>query len=277
MGRRLIIACVVVGALALAPAALATTETASLGNVTATFKFSGTAPHFKHERLTISRAGIVAYNQPVSSKFCATECAPGVESQGQPSVHVADLEHNGQPDVVLDLYSGGAHCCTIEQVFSFDQTTMTYVETERDFGDPTARLVDLHHNGRIEFLTADDSFAFEFTDFAASGLPIEILKFSDRRFVKVTRRYPGAITRDAARWLSAFKAMRAQHFRDSVGVIAAWAADEDLLGHSRLVSRYLANQAKAGHLNSALAPQEPGGRKFIRKLQRFLRNHGYLG
>jgi hypothetical protein len=192
-------------------------------------------------------------------------------------VHVVDLENNGEPDVVLDLYSGGAHCCSIEQVFTFDPGTMTYVETERDFGDPSVQLVDLHHNGRTEFLTADDSFAYEFTDYAASGLPIEILKFSNRHFMKVTRGYPRAIARDAAKWLNAFKGMRTQHYRDSVGVIAAWAADEDLLGHPKLVSRYLARQAKAGHLHSALAPQEPGGRKFIRKLQRFLRNHGYLG
>lgn len=43
--------------------------------------------------------------------------------------------------------------------------------------------------------------------------------------------------------------MSKQHYRDSVGVIAAWAADEDMLGHSRLVSRYLAQQQRAGHLN----------------------------
>jgi len=71
--------------------------------------------------------------------------------------------------------------------------------------------------------------------------------------------------------------MTAQHYRDSVGVIAAWAADEDGLGHEKLVSSYLSQQAAAGHLNSALSPQEPGGQKFIGKLQRFLRTHGYLG
>ena len=146
-------------------------------------------------------------------------------------MQVLDLEDNGQPDVVLDLYSGGAHCCSIEQVFSFDPGTMTYGMTQHDFGDPGEQIVDLGHNGRFEFLTADDSFAYEFTDFAASGLPIQILTFSGGRFLNVTRSYPGLIAKDAARWMKASSSMAKQHYSDSVGLAAAWAADQELLGH----------------------------------------------
>jgi hypothetical protein len=154
---------------------------------------------------------------------------------------------------------------------------MTYAMTQHDFGDPGEDVVDLRHNGRYEFLTADDSFAYEFTDFAASGLPIQILTFSDRHFSNVTRQYPKLVTRDAARWMKAFNSMAKQHYSDSVGVVAAWAADEELLGHVKLVNSFLATQLKAGHLNSALRPQEPGGAKFVAKLHKFLRTHRYLG
>ena len=277
MRRWVLIGVLLLVSLAAAPAALAATQTASLGNVSATFSFSGSfSSGYTGERLTISRAGAVAYDQPVSSRFCYTACAPGALSANGPSVHVLDLEHNGEPDVVLDLFSGGAHCCSIEQVFSFDGATRTYVETQRNFGDPGDRIVDLGHNGRFEFLTADDSFAYEFTDYAASGMPIQILTFSGRRFRDVTRSYPKLITGDAANWLTTFKRLSNKHYQDSVGVIAAWAADEDLLGHQRLVSRYLAQQARAGHLNSSLSPQDPGGKRFVANLQRFLRKHGYL-
>lgn len=275
MGRRLLIVGVILGALALAPAALATTETASSGDVTATFTFKGTQlPNYSDQRLTISRAGVVAYNEPVVSSFCHTLCGPGFEGASRAAVHVLDLEHNGEPDVVLDLYSGGAHCCAIEQIFSFDPATGAYVEKERSFGDPGMKVVDLQHNGHLELLTADDSFAYEFTDFAASGLPIQILTFSGGHFHNVTRDYPRAIARDAAQWLRAFK--REQQYRDTVGVIAAWAADEDLLGHAGRVSRYLAQQATAGHLTTPFGLANTGGKAFIAKLQRFLHNHGYL-
>ena len=58
---------------------------------------------------------------------------------------------------MLDLYTGGAHCCSVEQVFTFDPGTMTYAETERNFGDPGTRIEDLKHDGHFEFVTADDA------------------------------------------------------------------------------------------------------------------------
>jgi hypothetical protein len=272
-----VIGAVLFVSLTAAPAALAATQTARSGDVSATFSFSGSfSSGYTSERLTIARAGTVAYDQPVSSRFCYTACAPGAPSANGPSVHVVDLEHDGEPDVVVDLFSAGAHCCSIEQVFSFDSATGTYVESERNFGDPGDRIVDLGHDGRLEFLSADDSFAYEFTDYAASGMPIQVLTFSRGRFRDMTRSYPRLIAKDAANWLATFKRLSKSRYHDSVGVIAAWAADEDLLGHQRLVSRYLAQQATAGHLNSALSPQEPGGKRFIANLQRFLRRHGYL-
>jgi hypothetical protein len=257
-----------------APAALATTQTASGGDVSAMFTFQGKVPHFHNLRLTIARGGSVIYDQPVVSKFCARLCWPGpAVAAARPAVQVVDLEGTGEPDVVLDLYSGGAHCCTVVQIFSFDTTANTYVNTERVFGDPDAKVVDLRHDGRFEFLTADDSFAYRFTDFAASGLPIEILTFANRHFTDVTRNYPALVAKDAAFWLKAFKRQARQHYPDSLGVIAAWAADEDLLGHVKRVDRYLRQQAKAGHLN---APFAGGGSKFIARLQKFLHRRGYL-
>jgi hypothetical protein len=270
VGRGLIGACLAATVLAVAPAALGATQTSHSGNLTAAFAFTGKFPKY-HETLSISQDGVVLYDQPVVTKFCGTQCQPASTLGSRPSVHVVDLEHDGQPDVILDLFSGGAHCCSIEQVFSFDPGTSTYAETERNFGDPGERIEDLGHNGRHEFLTADDSFAYTFTDFAASGLPIQILTFSDRRFHNVTRSYPKLIAKDAAVWMHAFKSMAKQQYQDSVGVIAAWAADEDLLGHDKLVGRYLARQAKAGHLNGSVVH----GNRFVAKLQKFLRTHGY--
>jgi hypothetical protein len=256
-----------------APAALATTQTAHGGNVSATFTFQGKVPKFHGLHLTISRGGATVYDQPVVAKFCGKLCWPGPVVGGRSAVRVVDLEGTGEPDVVLDLYSGGAHCCTVVQIFSFDLGTATYVKTERVFGDPDAKIVDLGHNGHFEFLTADDSFAYAFTDFAASGLPIEILTFANGHFTDVTRSYPKLIAKDAALWLRAYKAQARQHYPDSVGVIAAWAADEDRLGHSKLVKRYLHQQAAAGHLN---APFAAGGTRFVAKLQKFLRRRGYV-
>jgi hypothetical protein len=273
MRRPLLVFAVVLVCLIAAPAALATTQTATSGNVTATFTFQGKVPNFHGLQLSIARGGTVLYDKPVVSKFCAELCWPGPAIGKRPSVQVVDLEHTGEPDVVLTLFSGGAHCCTVLQIFSFNAAASSYVETERVIGDPDARIVDLGHDGRFEFVTADDSFAYRFTDYAASGLPIEILAFAGGKFTDVTSRYPALVAKDAAFWLKAFKAMARVHYDDSVGVIAAWAADEARLGHVKLVNRYLRQQAAAGHLNAAGGT---GGTKFVAKLQKFLRRHGYL-
>ncbi|HTX11318.1 MAG TPA: hypothetical protein VME22_22040 [Solirubrobacteraceae bacterium] len=273
MRRVLVITIVAAMCLIAAPAAFATTETAQAGNVTATFTFQGKFPDYTGQTLEIAQGGTVFYDEPVVSNFCGELCAPGIT--GKSAVEVVDVEHTGQPDVVLDLYSGGAHCCTIVQIFSFDPGTMTYVKTERNFGDPGVRISDLRHNGRFEFVTADDSFAYEFTDYAGSALPLEILSFSNRHFTNVTDSYPRLVAKEAALYLKFFKEDASTHYQDSVGLAAAWAADEERLGHGSLVKTFLAQQASQGHLNSALYPQQ-SGQRFVAKLLRFLRTHGYI-
>jgi hypothetical protein len=265
------LACALCALLLTAPAALATTQTASSGSVSASFAFKRHSGNYSHETLTIKRGGTVVYSKPVVYKPNCAElaCAPASTSPKLPSVHVLDLEHNGDPDVVLDLYSGGAHCCYLEEVFSYDHARTTYVETNRNFGDPGAQIKDLGHNGHLEFLTKDDRFAARFIAYAASGLPIQILTFSGRRFHDVTRSYPKLIEKDAANWLRLYK----RHMNEGLGVIAAWAADEYLLGMSSQAKTYLNQQATAGHLK---APGEPGGRKFVAALEKFLKHDGYL-
>jgi hypothetical protein len=271
--RRGLCGAVAVGALlTVAPAALATTtQTAHSGNVTATYTFAGKYPMYTHQTLTIEQSGQVFYKQPVTDSQCGKYCAPFSTESKHPSVQVLDIEHTGQPDVILSLWTGGANCCVVEQVFSYDPGTMTYTKTRRDFGPDGAGIEDLNHNGRFEFVGDNYLFKYEFTDGAASGLPLEILTFSGGKFTNVTTKYPKLIAKDAARWLKFFK----KNLDDGVGLIAAWAADEDELGDTSLVSSYLQKELKAGDLRSALG-NNLGGEKFIKSLTKFLRQQGYL-
>jgi hypothetical protein len=275
--RRTLVTVAVLACFAVAaPAALAATQTSSQGDVTATFTFSGHYPNYKGLHLRIAQSGSVLYDQPVSSKTCGKFCAPQATS-GASSVRVVDLDDIGQPNVVLDLYTGGAHCCSVVQVYSFDPGTMTYAKVERNFGDPGAQIEDLNHDKHFEFVSADDSFAYAFTDYAASGLPVQILSFTGSRFQDVTDSYPALIAKDAASWLKAYKKLDHGKDIDSVGIIAAWAADEYRLGKSAAANTYLTRQARAGHLQSALGPHQPHGLKFVAALKTFLRKHGYGG
>jgi hypothetical protein len=254
----------------------ASTETVTSGGLTAAFTYHGISPQSRNSHLTISKSGQVLYDQVVRSAWCGNECSPNVIAGARSVLHIVHLQAKGQLAVVLDLYSGGAHCCSVEQVFSFNATSRTFEKSERNFGDPGVRIINLGVGGSVDFLSADDAFAYAFTDYAASGMPIKILSFSHHSFHNVTRSFPSLIAKDAHEWMSAFDAQSGDHYQDTVGVVAAWAADEDLLGHSTAVTSFLSAQVQEGHLNSPLSPVEPSGQKFVIELRKFLRQHGYV-
>jgi len=245
------------------------------GDVTASYTYRGTPPLSSSSHLRITLGGNVVYNQSVTSKWCGDTCSPNIIARDRKVVHIVHLSDSGAPSVVLDLYSGGAHCCFVEQIFSLTNSKSAH-KTEFNFGNPGARLVNIGAKGTFDFLSANNDFAYEFTDFAASGMPIEIFSYSNGAFHDVTRSFPSLIRPDAARWMKAFRSQASSHYQDTVGLVAAWAADEDMLGHSAAVARFLAAQASAGHLNSALSPIMSSNQKYVVALQRFLSKHGYL-
>ncbi|HLW94179.1 MAG TPA: hypothetical protein VKS25_02260 [Solirubrobacteraceae bacterium] len=250
----------------------ARTVTATGGGVTATLSFRhDTAPSalipYRDLRLSISGGGRAGYQAPVSALLCARECWP-LSFPGASLLRVVTLEPGRGADVVLNLYSGGAHCCSITQVFSY--ASGSYSLAQRDFGDPGSKLERL--KGGWVFLSADDRFAYEFTSFAFSGLPLAIWSFRGGRFVDVTRAFPALAQADATRQYKAYIANRRQGL--GLGFIAAWAADEDLLGKHAHVATTLGALAAAGELRSGDGFSR-GGRAFITALDRFLAKTGY--
>jgi hypothetical protein len=221
-------------------------------------------------RLTITRNGRIVYNERVRSRYCPGGCVAADLSPRRSPLFEGDLQGRGDLDVVLGLYTGGAHCCFVDQVFSFDRAKGTYVKAEHDFLDAGARIERL--DGRYVFMSTDSRIPQSYlTDYADSGAPIQIWRFAHGRFADVTRSYPALIRPDAARWWEAFN----HHLRNGVGFIAAWAADEDLLGNSRLVSTTLASEARRHRLHSALGLPHNSETAFVSELKKLLRQLGY--
>jgi len=259
---------------ATALAASTRTVSASLGGTSATLTYETSSASqgepYSKPHLTLTRRGRRVFDAPVDAILCGSGCWPAVGTAGNPVLRIADLEHNGSPDVILNLYSGGAHCCSITQVYRYDPRRDRYSIVQRNFADPGSLLRTL--GGVYVFLSADDRFAYAFTSFAFSGLPLAIWSFASGRFVDVTAHFPVLVAADAARQYGAYLANR--HQRLGLGFIAAWAADEDLLGRSALVARTLAAQNRAGDLRSADGFAKQGS-AFITQLERFLVKTGY--
>jgi hypothetical protein len=244
---------------------------ASARRVSATLAPAGKGPN-RRFRLTILVDGTTVYDQIVTSAACPPGCTTTGLGPGKAPIRAVALERFGVPDVILGLYSGGAHCCYIDQVYSLDLNTNRFVRTEHDFGDAGAQIVDLNGDKNYEFLSADSRISEAgFTDFADSAAPLQIFSFSHNAFHDVTRQYPNHLRADAAKWLGAFH----RHFGNGRGLIAAWAADEYLLGRPGLVKSQLAGALKAGHLSVPARFGGPSPAKFVTQLQALLRRLGY--
>ena len=257
---------------ALAPPALATTETATSGAVTATLSYDHVQDSFEYDnlQLTIARGGTQIIAADPSFGDCESPfCAPAGHGN-RDSVIADDLDADGEPEVIVDLYTGGAHCCFVSRFYRWDGTT--YVPADRNFGDPSYRIEDLDGDGVKELITADYRFGYAFTAFAFSLMPLRIYDLRAGTWELVTTRFPARIRKDAkTAWKTFTKIGRQEEPR---GAIAAWTADQLMLGNRKAATRTLYRLAGQGRLPGDGFPPK-SQRKFVRQLLRFLARRGY--
>ena len=100
--------------------------------------------------------------------------------------------------------------------------------TFRNWADAGYQAKNLDGRESVELLSSDARFGYVFTAFAASPFPIQIWELDAGRLRDVTRLFPGQVELDAKRlWRTYLEHRR----RDDVrGVLAAWQADQYLLG-----------------------------------------------
>jgi hypothetical protein len=246
------------------------------GAVTATLAYDELGGHagYANAELQIRRGNRLVFDRrvPAYSKTFTTVW-PAYEGPGRKPVAVRFLDASREPEVLVDVFWGGAHCCTWTRVYRYRPDLGTYVASEHLWGDPGYVLRRI--GGRVVFVTGDDAFAYAFTYYAASLLPQQVWSWSGGRFRNVTRLYPQLIRADDKRMWAGFRRARATH-DELRGWLAAWAADEFLLGHRAAATSRLNALAASGLLDpsgSVDVPADP--RRFVRALVAFLRRHGY--
>ena len=231
--------------------------------------------HVKGMRLRIRRAGLVALDAPIpphprypSSDFLL----PGRKIATGRSVIVRDLDGDGEPEVVLDLFWGGQHCCWWWRVYGFDTRLGRYRVTTKLWGDapvvPTLRDVD--QDAKPELVSSDARFTGVFAGYANSFRPVQIWSFTNGRLVDVSRAHLREVARDAARirrWVTKLAP-------DGRAAGAAWAAEQALLGraeNARGQMNIWARQRVFDGNPSTDPPNEPVRVSYVAAVWRLLR------
>jgi hypothetical protein len=263
--------------------------TAVLGSTTATLEGTTTDVTFARglasPTLTIHDGDVTTLSGPVDPPQEAQDSSGAIVPdgivrgpEGLPDavfpLCVAHFPRNDNPVVLVGLFTGGAHCCTVLRAYP---VTGSEAGTYRDLqiGNPGVNVRPDPHGLGAVVVTADDAFNYQFAPYAFSGVPVKVLTFEKGGvgFVDVTRTYQDLVRGDAAQWWESFSSDPSQ----GLGTLAAWVADQCLLDKGKegwaMIDQLLAEGKLAGPPDNG--GEWPAGAAYVAALHTFLPEHGY--
>jgi subtilisin-like proprotein convertase family protein len=245
--------------------------TAERGPVRASVTFQERDFLFEKLRVKVERGGRTVVDAPIQRLRCP-DCG-----QNRPvSVRIRDLD-GGEPEVLVDMYTGGAHCCSNLLVLRYDAAARTYRPTLLDFGNYGYRIVDLDHDGLPELSAFDERFLYTFTAYVFSAAPPRISQYRQGKLLDVTRRFPGEIRNSAKVLAKTVFKLPPETDVDARAYVAAYVADQYLLGRPEEARRTLDFALAHGKLYSGKEHLgTPAGRSFLAVLDKLLRQWGYV-
>ena len=99
-----------------------------------------------------------------------------------------DLNNDGKKEILIEMYSGGAHCCTSQYLGKFINDKFVFLDTVF-WGNSYFSIEDIDNDGKLEIKGANDMFAYAFTNYAETRFPLLIYSFNGNKFVNVTSDY----------------------------------------------------------------------------------------
>jgi len=129
--------------------------------------------------LEVTTGGKVVYSQSVDSYETYTLGQPGDAQENIPEIaNGTDVTGRGQLDMIVSLFTGGAHCCTTHWVFEL-QPEFKLLATLNDAVDDLAHFERDRKDGRYNYITADWTFGYWPTCFACSPSEVVTLRWVD--------------------------------------------------------------------------------------------------
>lgn len=144
------------------------------------------------------------------------------------SVFLQDLDGNKIPEVIVRTFSGGAHCCT--NFIFHTWLNNRFVKTETGLLDGGGgRLEDLDKDGKLEFVSNDNSFYYAFDSYAGSFPASQIYTFNNGKLEDVTRKHVKFLRSRLQEMYQAFVQSKKEG-NGANGILAGYVAQKALLG-----------------------------------------------
>lgn len=236
------------------------------GSVTALVTFTERNFQFSKTSLTIARFGKKVFESPLPKLRGCRECGTFRPTQ----LSFRDLD-GGEPELILEMFTGGAHCCSVTLLLRWDGGA--YKSRLAVWGNYGYRLVDLDGDKLPEFSAFDERFVYAFTAYVFSAAPVQIWQYRKGALIDVTREFPREIEKELPRLKTAYTQGRKMKDVDLRGFIAAYVADLYLLDRGDEAQAFLRQALARGDLHGFDGPTGAG---YITALNKFLRANGYI-
>jgi hypothetical protein len=189
------------------------------------------------------------------------------------------------PSVMIQGFSGGAHCCDVPVIYAYDDTEKRYV-TLVDMSpdhymdphafDPNQGFTPVLAGTQVLLKTGDGRFDYAFDCFACSATPIVLDAVVGDGLTDVTLQHPARVVADARSIWKSAQTQAAQFGAGAFGLLPAWVADECALGRGATAWTTIQDLAKAGKLSDELFYEETLNRgSYVARLRSFLLRNDY--
>jgi hypothetical protein len=187
-------------------------------------------------------------------------------------VFVRQLDGTGPPEVMVNLWSGGMHCCAESWIYTGAHRTKALWG---HVGVPKVR--DADGDGKPELHGLDTAFAYAFGSFGTSRFPAKVWSYANLRINDVTPSFPAEVQADMAQQYAGYQECLTGPEDDDYtaacvrGALAAYAADGYSLGQGDQAMAVVQAAIDAGQTSSTDNPFDD----FMGKLRAFLHDGGY--
>ena len=99
---------------------------------------------------------------------------------------------NPVPQVILQSYSGGMHCCDVTKILELTGKGWKVIKVggedaiDRHWGKPEGLLADIANDGQLEIIVSDIRFDYAFTSYNGSWLPPRVFEVRNGKLLDVS-------------------------------------------------------------------------------------------